>query len=323
MVNKVRSTAGFTIVELLIVIVVIGILAAITIVAYNGIQDRARISSVSSALSQASKKLAVYQVDNPDLYPADKTALEALGIKDSSSVTYQYTRTSATPNTYCITATTGSVSYKISNTNTVPSAGGCAGHGVGGVDATTNLAINPSAAVSGSYWSTNTGNSTTSRDAAETRTSSLTTGSIRTTVSVAGSASTQLWDGSTTPLVPVAPGDSVTISAWVKASVAGRTINIADRWRNSSLTEVAAANVSPAFTSSTSWTRINFTATVPASTTYSHVSFYFNGQAGDLWWLDDVMVTKDATLHNYADGSSANWVWNGTPGTSTSTGPDL
>jgi prepilin-type N-terminal cleavage/methylation domain-containing protein len=33
---------GFTIVELLIVIVVIGILAAIVIVAYNGIQDRAK-----------------------------------------------------------------------------------------------------------------------------------------------------------------------------------------------------------------------------------------------------------------------------------------
>ena len=32
---------GFTIVELLIVIVVIGILAAITVVAYNGIQERA------------------------------------------------------------------------------------------------------------------------------------------------------------------------------------------------------------------------------------------------------------------------------------------
>ena len=33
-----KSKSGFTIVELLIVIVVIGILAAITIVAYNGIQ---------------------------------------------------------------------------------------------------------------------------------------------------------------------------------------------------------------------------------------------------------------------------------------------
>lgn len=41
---------GFTIVELLIVIVVIGILAAITIVAYNGIQGRARQSKISNDL---------------------------------------------------------------------------------------------------------------------------------------------------------------------------------------------------------------------------------------------------------------------------------
>lgn len=45
--NVVRKRqGGFTIVELLIVIVVIGILAAITIVAYNGIQQRANNSAV-------------------------------------------------------------------------------------------------------------------------------------------------------------------------------------------------------------------------------------------------------------------------------------
>ncbi|HEV7952209.1 MAG TPA: LamG-like jellyroll fold domain-containing protein [Candidatus Saccharimonadales bacterium] len=51
-----RKQPGFTIVELLIVIVVIGILAAITIVAYNGIQERARISRGLAFANQIKKK---------------------------------------------------------------------------------------------------------------------------------------------------------------------------------------------------------------------------------------------------------------------------
>lgn len=48
---------GFTIVELLIVVVVIAILAAISIVAYNGIQERAILSTLKSDIANAAKQM--------------------------------------------------------------------------------------------------------------------------------------------------------------------------------------------------------------------------------------------------------------------------
>ena len=60
---------GFTIVELLIVIVVIAILAAITIVAYNGIQQRARNSARVSSMQSYVKLLSMYATQN-GTYPS-------------------------------------------------------------------------------------------------------------------------------------------------------------------------------------------------------------------------------------------------------------
>lgn len=55
---------GFTIVELLVVIVVIAILASISIVAYIGIQDSARVATIQSDLATAAKHLNLWEIDN-------------------------------------------------------------------------------------------------------------------------------------------------------------------------------------------------------------------------------------------------------------------
>lgn len=61
---KHKQPSGFTIVELLIVIVVIAILAAISIVAYNGIQQRAKNTQTTTALAAYSKALKGYYAVN-------------------------------------------------------------------------------------------------------------------------------------------------------------------------------------------------------------------------------------------------------------------
>lgn len=60
---------GFTIVELLIVIVVIAILAAITVVAYNGIQQSARDSNRKSDVQLIVKALELYYAENNNYPP--------------------------------------------------------------------------------------------------------------------------------------------------------------------------------------------------------------------------------------------------------------
>lgn len=57
---------GFTIVELLIVIVVIGILAAISIVAYNNVQANARDSIRKQDLANIAKALQLYNAEKGD-----------------------------------------------------------------------------------------------------------------------------------------------------------------------------------------------------------------------------------------------------------------
>jgi prepilin-type N-terminal cleavage/methylation domain-containing protein len=303
---KSQRQTGFTIVELLIVIVVIGILAAITIVAYSGVQQRARVATVTSDLSNVRKSLGAYEAINSQ-YPTALSAVnEGRGVKTSSGTNVQYTGSAAT---YCVTATNGSISYKITDTAQTPAVGGCVGHTVGGgATVIANLMKNPSVESSVAGWQFHT-------LVNSSRTESGGKWSVTGTRNGTGSTAIYPGRGDTSE---VTIGQTYTASALVTSSTA-QTVNIVVRNNtssNPSFTQTSyalAANVPQ---------RIHTTGVVTDSTV--HVTILWAGGAiGDSVTVDEVMLVAGSTNYAYADGNTANWTWDGATNLSTSAGPAI
>lgn len=64
-----KTKSGFTLVELLIVIVVVAILAAITIVGYGAVRDRGRDASIQNDLKHAANAMGIAQTKAGGVYP--------------------------------------------------------------------------------------------------------------------------------------------------------------------------------------------------------------------------------------------------------------
>jgi prepilin-type N-terminal cleavage/methylation domain-containing protein len=84
-VSVLSSTAkpGFTIVELLVVIVVIGILAAITLIAYTTIASRANTAAGQSEANAAMMKVNAYTADTPYTVPTTYGSITGASISNS------------------------------------------------------------------------------------------------------------------------------------------------------------------------------------------------------------------------------------------------
>jgi prepilin-type N-terminal cleavage/methylation domain-containing protein len=119
--DKNQHFSGFTIVELLVVIVVIGILAAITIVSYNGINQKAIASKLVSDLDNNSKILEIYKAEN-NSYPntLDDNRCPSAPVQDlvkclvvGPDDTLRYTPSAETlSKSYSLVITSNNISYR-------------------------------------------------------------------------------------------------------------------------------------------------------------------------------------------------------------------
>jgi len=115
------SSHGFTIVELLIVIVVIGILAAITIVAYNGVQNRSYDTTVQSDLSNMAKKIELEAVDQGSyVIPTATTGIKITKSAYQTTLNNVYFCRNPTTNQFALSARSRSgKQYKYTSSSSV------------------------------------------------------------------------------------------------------------------------------------------------------------------------------------------------------------
>lgn len=265
-----RKQTGFTIVELLIVIVVIGILAAITIVAYNGVKDKAVNSQVQSALAQVDQKVLAYAATHSDQYPDSLTDAD---VAPNSTVSYQYTSdNTTTPGVFAITASNGpagTTNYYVTNANSKPTVGIAPGHNLIVWDKT-NDSTAPIDISGGAVIDTSTYHTATS--------------SVRLNPGASGKS---LRD---TPIVGDA-GQVVTVSLWIKtdSSWDGKSNNSKIRFGSSDGANTLLAACSYAGVK-TSWTQVTCTHAFTSAYTSMNITVTNDGTTGSIW-LDDISMS--------------------------------
>lgn len=307
---RMGTRRAFTVVELLIVIVVIGILATLTVIAYSGVQDDARRASLQSDLSQSAKKLEEYKFKNAETFPANLAAAQSAGLVKASGAntpTYTSYTTPVGANTgYCLQNSINAINYYVTS-------GGSVKEGI--CQTLTNLIVNPSIEVNTTGWGGS--NVTVSRN---------TTTSYSGTASLAFQHTGAVSNGyAQSSNYPASAGQVYRGSMYVRRTGATTTV---EPWLifldGSSAVIGTVSGGQSSLPASNTWVRKSVNATAPAGTVSVRLWLgVLQPGTSDIFYIDSAMVTLSATLFEYADGSSPNWNWTGTANASSSTGPAL
>lgn len=256
-----QTARGFTIVELIVVIAVIGVLATITAVGYSAFQNQAKQTASRVTLGQAADKIIEYSAPRNGVYP---TTLAEAGLADTAQAGYQYTRTEQ-PLSFCLTIMTADATLYQRGGND-PQEGICPGH---------NYA----------YWNKKRLNDTVPLvgGAVDTSTFRTSTASVR-------------YDPATTSREVVGNpfggdiGDIYTFTIWVKSDTNwnGTSENSKIRIATPTGTQLKSCGFGGA---KVDWTQVVCTYTLSSTNPSIRVTVTRNGSTGRLW-VDDVSVTK-------------------------------